>query len=156
MKKLFLISLVVAVMIGAVSFSAMAFGKGPGQGGGNRFLNGLNLTSDQQQKILEIRQGFEKETLSVRQDLQKKMTELRQLWAADQLNQGQIDAKNKEITGIRIQLTTKSRAMMEKIKAVLTPDQLKQWNDKEKNFKDGSEFKGKGSRGEGCYQGGGF
>ena len=86
--------------------------------------NGLNLSLEQQQKIMAIRQQFENDTLSIKNDLRVKEKELRQLWAADPLNQSAIDNKTKEVNSLRIQLITKRRAMFAQMKAVLTPEQL--------------------------------
>ncbi len=86
--------------------------------------NGLNLSLEQQQKIIAIRQQFENDTLFIKNDLRVKEKELRQLWAADPLNQSAIDNKTKEVNSLRIQLITKRRAMFAQMKAVLTPEQL--------------------------------
>jgi Spy/CpxP family protein refolding chaperone len=50
---------------------------------------------------------------------------LQQLWTADNLNQEAIDAKTKEMNSIRVQMLQKSREMLNKIKTVLTPEQIK-------------------------------
>ncbi len=86
--------------------------------------NGLNLSLEQQQKIMVIRQQFENDTLSIKNDLRVKEKELRLLWAADPLNQSAIDNKTKEVNSLRIQLITKRRAMFAQMKAILTPEQL--------------------------------
>jgi Spy/CpxP family protein refolding chaperone len=86
--------------------------------------NGLNLSVEQQQRIIAIRQEFEKDTSSLKNDLRIKNNELRQLWAAEPLNQSAIDNKTKEINGLRIQLVAKRRAMFARMKAVLTPEQI--------------------------------
>ncbi|MGE5583171.1 MAG: Spy/CpxP family protein refolding chaperone [Bacillota bacterium] len=132
MKKIFLISMVAALLIGAFTITAQGYqGRGPG-GRNGRFKNRLNLSFEQQQKLLEIRQDFAKETLTLRFDLQKKRLELRQLKAADPVNQEAVDAKTKDIQKLQDQLQTKAKAMREKMKAVLTADQLKQLNSKQK------------------------
>ncbi len=136
MKKTLLITVVVALLLGSLTFSAFAFeGKNGGAKGIGFGLKGLNLSADQQQKILAIRQEFEKNTLSLRQEMQQKRQELRQLWSADNLNQAAIDAKTKEVTALRIQMVQKSRDMFAKVKAILTPDQVKQLEtQKQKRF----------------------
>ena len=100
-------------------------------------FNALNLTVEQQQKIMTIRQDFEKDTLALRNDMQKKSSELRQLWKADPLNQTAIDSKTKEINTLKIQMVTKMRAMRDKMKGILTADQLKKVNDFKQNHKFG-------------------
>ncbi len=134
MKKVLLTLLVLALTIGTVSFAALgaapkagdsdgAPGFGPGMGRG--FAKKLQLTADQEQKLLAIRQEFQKDTQSIRFDLEKKQLELGQLWGQNPLSQTALENKQKEITGLRVQLVTKQRAMLEKLKAVLTPEQLK-------------------------------
>ena len=129
MKKGLLTTIVTLVLIGTVSLSAFGYsnGRGPERNlmAGPRFIKDLNLSWEQQQKILEIRQDFQKETQSLRFELQKKQLELRQLWSEQTLNQKAIETKAKEIAGIRVQLAVKARAMQDKIKTILTAEQLK-------------------------------
>ena len=130
-KKILLTSSIVVLLIGMVSFSVMAYGKWEGQGGkgkGSEFINKLNLTEEQQEKLLTIRQDFQKDTQSLRFDLQKKNQELRKLWAETPLNQTTIDAKTKEVTALKIQMANKMQVMRDKTKTILTPDQLKQFD----------------------------
>jgi Spy/CpxP family protein refolding chaperone len=139
MKKLLSIIAVTVLLVGSLAFTTLAFGPGNGacpggKGGfGMRELDSLNLTNDQQQKILTIRHEFEKDTLSLRQEMRKKRQELQQLWSADNLNQAAIDAKTKEMNALQIQMTQKSREMFNKIKAVLTAEQLKQLEARKQN-----------------------
>ena len=130
MKKIILIITMVALLIGSFTFVTLAFGPRTGPGWGCRVsgfgFKKLNLSDDQQHKLLTIRQEFQKNTLSLRQDMQKKRQELRQLWTAETLNQSAIDAKTKEMNALGIQLVQKMREQFEKAKTVLTPEQLKQ------------------------------
>ncbi|MCL6589503.1 MAG: periplasmic heavy metal sensor [Firmicutes bacterium] len=155
MKKALIVGVIAALMVGAIGITAWAGGGGPKFGGAGKggLLKGLNLTADQQSKILAVQQDFQKETLPLRQDLQKKKLELRQLWDAEQLNQAAIDAKNKEITAIQIQLVQKSRAMMEKVKKLLTADQLKQWESFQGKDRPGMGFGRGRMMGFGCGMG---
>jgi Spy/CpxP family protein refolding chaperone len=136
MKKTLLITLIAALLISLVSFAAFAKGnmQGPGSGNGPGFGRGqqgfvhdaaLKLTEDQEQKVLKIRQDFQKDTIDLRFAMQSKRIELRNLWNANPLNQAAIEAKTKEMVGLRVQMANKGKAMLEKIKAVLTPEQLK-------------------------------
>lgn len=155
MKKLVLIMTVVALLTGMITFSAMAFGRGAGVAGTRQMGNSgnyLNLTFEQQQKFLAIRQDFQKDTQTLRFDFQKKNLELRQLWAANPLNQSAIDVKTKEVTALEVKLTTKAQEMQDKIKGVLTAEQLKQWNDT--GFNCGPGMRGQSRRGGrmgGCF-----
>lgn len=129
MKKGLLTTIVTLLLIGTISQSASGYsnGRGPGRDrmASPRFIQDLNLSWEQQQKLLEIRQDFQKETQPLRFELQKKQLELRQLWSAQTLNQKAIETKAKEIAGIRVQLAIKARAMQDKIKTILTAEQLK-------------------------------
>lgn len=157
MKKGLLITIVTLVLVGTISLSALAFGNGRGQGfkqaSDRGFFRELDLTSEQQQKLLAIRQDFQKETQSLRFDLQKKQLELRQLWSAESLNQNAIEAKEKEVTGLRVQLANKARVMQEKMKKVLTADQLKKWEAAGYNCNPGVGGRGPrgGGRMKGCF-----
>lgn len=130
MKKIIFITLVAALMVSLVSFAAFAKENAPGPGprvgrGGPGMFKDLNLTIDQQQKILKIRQEFQKETMDLRFSIQNKRLELKNLWNTKPLNQAAIETKTKEIAGLRVQIANKAQVMMDKIKAVLTPEQLK-------------------------------
>lgn len=139
MKKTVLITLITSLMVTLVSFAA--FGKAqqplgkPGPGKGNLLFAELKLTEEQLDKIMAIRQQYEKDMIDLRYALQKKNRELAKLWAAKPLDQAAIDAKTKEVNAIRIQMRTKRDTMKEQIKAVLTPEQLKVYNEKMKNNK---------------------
>ncbi|MGE5604778.1 MAG: Spy/CpxP family protein refolding chaperone, partial [Bacteroidota bacterium] len=113
MKKGLLTTIITLVLVGTVSLSAFAYGNGRGQGGNRRgalgFFQDLDLSPEQQQKLLEIRQDFQKDTQPLRFEMQKKQLEFRQLWSAQTLNRNAIEAKEKEITGLRIQMVTKAR-----------------------------------------------
>lgn len=125
MKKSLLTTMIALVLVGTVSLSAFGYGSGWGPKEKRMGLQNLNLSMEQEQKILKIRQDFQKDTQTLRFEMQKLQLELRQLWSAQTLNRDKIEAKTKEITGLRVQLVTKARAMQEKIKTVLTAEQLK-------------------------------
>ncbi|MGE5557421.1 MAG: Spy/CpxP family protein refolding chaperone [Bacillota bacterium] len=84
----------------------------------------LNLTIEQQLKMWDIRYEFEKNTMAPRFDLQRKLLELKKLWSDEPLDERAIEAKTKEITALRVQVANKTRAMRERMKKVLTKEQL--------------------------------
>lgn len=154
MKKLFLVTIIVLLLVGTFSLSASAAPGGPKASWGPRAMGmgvfrELNLTLEQQQKILNIRQDFEKDSLILRNDLGKKRDELHQLWTAQTLNQNAIDSKSKEINSLRIQMVAKMKAMQEKIKKVLSADQLKKLEDFQKMPAPGHGRQG--GMGRGCW-----
>ncbi len=151
MKKGLLTTIIALILVAAVSISAFAFGgrgNGPNQGGFHRFFDGLDLTPDQELKLLEIRQNFQKETQPLRFEIQKKQLELRQLWSAKSLNQNAIEAKEKEISGLRVQMVNKARVMREKMDKVLTAEQRKKLEESGFNCNPGSGRKGRRGAGK--------
>ncbi|HBF39189.1 MAG TPA: hypothetical protein DDW50_17950 [Firmicutes bacterium] len=141
MKKLSLTALVLVLLVGVVAFMAYADaptrGNGPGAPGFNNdgphgpmandepFIKKLNLTADQQTKILAIRQDFEKNSQPFRFIMQTEQLELRQLWSADQLNQNAIKTVTDQLITAKIKVVTLSREMFNQIKSILTPEQQK-------------------------------
>ncbi len=141
MKKILLVMIAVVLLIGTLSFAALAAdgpraGYGPaGRPAAMDAFKSLNLTLEQRQKLLTIRYEFQKDTLETRYNLQTKQMELRKLWAAKTLDQEAIAQTTKEVTDLRIQLVTKTRAMFEQVKTVLTPEQQKKLEQMRSNFK---------------------
>lgn len=83
----------------ALAFSMMAMDLAYAQPGmGPR---GAGLTSEQAQKIYDLRQKFMKETEDLRQQMFTKRGELNSLWAAENPDEKQIQAKQQEINAIR-------------------------------------------------------
>jgi Spy/CpxP family protein refolding chaperone len=129
---------ILLVVIALMAFSAASVfamgpgGPGPGFGPGfcgpahGEWMRHLKLSPEQQEKILNIKQQFEKDTLPIRQDLEKKHFELRQLWKADKPNQAAIESKMHEMVPLKVTLRMKMRAMRDAIMNVLTPEQQKQ------------------------------
>lgn len=155
MKKGLLTTIVALVLVGTVSLAAFAYGDGRGRGGNQMrksgFFQKLNLSPEQQQKLLEIRQDYQRETQTIRFEMQKKQLELRQLWSASTLNRSAIEAKEKEVTGLRVQLVTKARAMRDKMKNILTAEQLKKLEENGFNRNPGAGVRGRRGGGRmGC------
>ncbi|HIE27154.1 TPA: periplasmic heavy metal sensor, partial [Candidatus Poribacteria bacterium] len=113
-RKGFIIALAALLVVGMVS---IAFSRGGGRRG-RGFRPGLgrepgivkqaperlNLTEEQQEKLQALRTDFAKAALPLRNEIQIKSLELRQLWIADELDEGAIVAKSKEISALRTQL----------------------------------------------------
>lgn len=124
-----------------VSTGAMAAGWGGGgahmrvgqrvrgeDGGGIclRYLHrsGLDLTPEQEEQILILSQEFYQKSLPLRQRLQRLRLELRRLWAEEKPDEAAINAKLTEMTPLRIELRAMAMETREKIRKVLTPEQL--------------------------------
>jgi Spy/CpxP family protein refolding chaperone len=144
MKKKIGMLLAVVALLALTATSVMAMGPGgSGCGFGPRFhgpdqgawMRHLKLSPEQQEKILDIKQQFEKESLPIRQNLEKKRLELQKLWKAEKPNQNAIENKMKEMVPLKVTLRMKMRAMREAIFNVLTPEQQKQIHDRFQNRK---------------------
>lgn len=67
-------------------------------------FGGLDLTSDQLDKLDQLRMNHLREVMPLETDLEIKEMELEALWRADQLDSKKIVAKVKEIAGVRTQI----------------------------------------------------
>ena len=139
MKKTLAIIVAAVLLIASLSCGVLAKGRIHGKNDcrGMYFGKNLNLTYEQQQQLLAIKQEFQKDTQSLRFDLEKKHMELRRLWAATPPDQNAINAKNSEITSLEVRLVEKTRVLQGKIKAIFTEEQLQKYNSKNaiKHFK---------------------
>ncbi|TCL76869.1 Spy/CpxP family protein refolding chaperone [Hydrogenispora ethanolica] len=152
MKKLGFILLTLALLVGSVSLAAVAKGPdaqtppppgsqaqmerpegpapdmerpkcGPRRGD---WLDRLNLSFEQQMKVLEIRQNFEKSVQPLHFLIQKNEIQLRQLWSEKKLDPKAIEGKELESAAARVKIRIAERAMLDQIHAVLAPEQQKQ------------------------------
>lgn len=147
MKRLWFIGLAAVIMVAVLGTSVMAAGSQSGRPHGPRkggFMAELNLTPEQEQKLLEIRQKHAREVLPLRQELQKKHLELRQLWHVEKPNASTIEEKMKEMVPLQVKLRMKALEMRNEMKALLTPEQLKKFEE----FRPGRSF---GRRGWGHH-----
>ncbi len=85
----------------------------------------LDLSFEQQLKIMEIRQSFIRESQPLWFALEKNQIQLRRLWGEKILNQKVIEEKEVEVTLTRVKLRLLERRLMEQLNAVLTPEQQK-------------------------------
>jgi len=106
------------------------FGKGvKGEAGGrichrSWHWHGLDLTPEQEEQILALRQEFHKKSLPLRQDLQRLRLELRRLWLEEKPDEAAINAKLAEMTPLKIELRAMALETWAEIKKILTPEQL--------------------------------
>lgn len=132
-RKLVLIVLVGLLVLGTVQ-GALAFGRG-GMGFGNGLMaakgpfSGLDLTSEQQQKLQELQIQFLEKTQNLRLTLQKLALELRNLWSQEPLDEKAITEKTSEMVKTRLQLVEKAREMRSEVESILTPEQLEKLSD---------------------------
>jgi len=85
----------------AASSWARPWGCGPGA---------MNLTTEQAGQLFDLKQKFMNDTASLRKEMMLKRTELAALWRADNPDEKQILAKQKELNALREQMQQKSVA----------------------------------------------
>lgn len=134
MKRISVIGIVTVLLLALATNFVMAagpcIGKGGKSGKGGDCLVDLDLSYEQQEKILEIRQRYTREIQPICHDLQKKRLELKKLWGAKNPSQNAIIAKRQQMVADQVKLQFKKRAVQEEIKKVLTPEQLKKFETK--------------------------
>jgi zinc resistance-associated protein len=110
--KLALVGLLVLTLgLGLAAASWAEPGGMGGMGPGGMGHGGMmNLTPDQAGKMFDLRQKFMDDTANLRKQMCIKRAELAALWKAENPDQGQIVAKEKEINALRDQLEPKAVA----------------------------------------------
>ena len=94
------------------------------QGDNYRQMRNLELSSEQMTQIREMMLAFQKETFELRQQIQAKQFELREFRLSRDPDMDQVKAKLEEISKLQIEIRMKSFERQQKIKGILTPDQL--------------------------------
>ncbi len=108
---------------------------GPGPGGMRfpgvpvRMMEYLKLTADQRQKLEEVRDRQMRKAIRARADLQIAKLDLRALMRSESPDGRAIDAQIDKIAGLRASLRKSQVAAMLEARAVLTPEQPKQWRE---------------------------
>jgi zinc resistance-associated protein len=105
-KLSLLLVLALAVSLGvAGSVGAQSMGKGMGHGPGM-----MNLTPEQAGKIFDLKEKMHADTAGLRKQMMVKRAELGALWKAEKPDQNAIQAKQKELNGLRDQMQEKMTA----------------------------------------------
>jgi Spy/CpxP family protein refolding chaperone len=105
-SMLLLVALVLVLGLMAYAWAqpmGMGMGKGRGHGPGAM----MNLTPEQGGKLFDLKEKFHADTAGLRKDLLIKRLEMKALWKAENPDQNAILAKQKEINGLRDQMTLK-------------------------------------------------
>jgi len=151
-KKVILLTLIVAVVFMVLSMASFAdarsrgnftgkpgasyYQHGPAKHPADQFkahsykgddfrgMMNLDLSSEQITQIRQMMLDFQKETLELRNQIQAKQLELRELRLADELDMEQVRAKLEEIAEIQVELRIKALERQDKVKELLTPEQL--------------------------------
>jgi Spy/CpxP family protein refolding chaperone len=106
---------------------------GPGQfnayqGDNFRGMMNLDLSAEQLAQVREIMLDSQKETLELRNQIQVKQLELRELRLSQEADMEQVRAKLEEISELQIELRIKAFERQEKVKDLLTPEQVENCN----------------------------
>jgi Spy/CpxP family protein refolding chaperone len=105
-KLSLLLVLALALSLGlAGSIWAQPMGKGMGHGPGM-----MNLTPEQAGKIFDLKEKMHADTAGLRKQMMVKHAELAALWKAEKPDQTAIQAKQKEMNGLRDQMQEKMTA----------------------------------------------
>ncbi len=94
------------------------------QGDNYRGMRNLELSSEQMAQIREMMLTFQKETLELRQQIQTKQLELRELRLSSDPDLNQVKAKFEEISKLQLEIRMKAFERQQKVKEILTPEQL--------------------------------
>ncbi|MGM0577962.1 MAG: Spy/CpxP family protein refolding chaperone [Myxococcota bacterium] len=105
MKRIRTLTLTTLIAALVAAPAAMAFGPG-GQRGprGERLIEALDLTPDQQEAVEALRQQMRKEAEPLRKEMDAAREEMKQLWRVPELDRAAIQAKAAEIHAIHSQL----------------------------------------------------
>lgn len=127
----------VTMMVAAVALAAIVaspaaayrgmgvgYGSGPGNVSDIGATRGLDLTTEQMQKINDLREAHLKEIKPLQDQMLSKNEELRSLWLAATPDQDKITALQKDARVLRDQLTDKMTVYRLEARKVLTPEQL--------------------------------
>jgi Spy/CpxP family protein refolding chaperone len=104
-------------------------GGGPGMADGKGMMEQLKLTDDQIKKIAEIRDRHERNAIKMRADLETARLDMKKLLQADEPDRKAIETQIDRSSQLRANLAKERMAGMLDMRAVLTPEQRKQWRD---------------------------
>ncbi len=93
------------------------------------YLDLIELTPDQKKQVEEIRKGFLPEVAGVRQVLRQKRLELSELLFAESPDSQAIEAKSVEISNLQRDMEKKVIDHILEEKALLSPEQKKQFQE---------------------------
>ncbi len=130
MKKVMTVVAVIA-LAAVVASPAMAYrgmggwyDRGPGSYAMMDASWGIDLTTEQTQKINALRESHLKEIKPIQDQLYSKSGDLRLLWLAKTPDQEKVLALQKEVRNLRDQLADKMTSFRLEARKVLTPEQL--------------------------------
>ena len=157
MRKISFIAALLLLLASATFVMAGARGKGARMGSGSGMigpgLSGLNLTTEQSEKILALREAHMKDMIPLRTQLFNKRAELRLLWMQTNTDPEKIKAKQREMIDLMGQLQEKKTDFRLALRDILTPEQLSQFLARGCGMSQGPRWGKGGHRGQGMGQG---
>lgn len=130
-KRLVAVFLMGLVTLG-VGQVALAYGPGGAGGPGGMVSwwakDELQLTSEQQKQLTELKIRHLEETNDLRLAQETLGLELRNLWSEEPLDKEAIAAKEEELTKARIQLVEVRRELQKEAEGIFTAEQLEKLN----------------------------
>ena len=124
-------------------------GWGRGQGRCQGMLEELNLTTEQQQQMQDLRTKHQKEMIPLRADLKVERIELQELIRSN-AGQSEINAKIDRIGQMETSLEKKRVAHRLEMRGILTPEQQEKFDAAPRQgFGPGKRGQGRGDRGHG-------
>ena len=156
-SRTIVIASVILAFVFVVSSIAMARGHWRGAGGncaapvGLRSMMGLNLSDSQKDKAVKIVEECEINRIKAGGELMKDRDNLRVALQADNVNEQDIRKAYKKLSSTREDRVIARAKMMTEMKSILTPEQLKLWDERKAERSDRSICRGRGDSGRAGY-----
>lgn len=128
MKKIIVLAVVLLFAFPATLVMAGKGGKEPprgphGHGSRAAVLSSLNLTAEQSEKIMALRESIMKEIMPLRSQMFNRRAEIRLLWMQLSPDPAKIKAKQKEVRDLMRQIQEKFTDYRLAFRKILTPEQ---------------------------------
>ena len=107
----------------------------------NNMIEKLNLTTEQKDKISDLRSKNQKEMIDLRADLKKKEIDMRDLRKDPKLTRDELISKVKELNVIKDKIAIARANHMMDLYEVLTPEQKKIWQKNKPMMRDHMRMK---------------
>jgi Spy/CpxP family protein refolding chaperone len=134
---------VMMIVASQAAFAQRGHGKGDRGEQGQKLAAALNLTTDQQAKIKDLRQQFQQQHQTQIQEIENLHNQMRDLRKSGSSNKDQITQLRDQLKTKQEALATDRQKLQEQIRGVLTPEQAAKFDQMK------SQFKGRGMHGKG-------
>jgi Spy/CpxP family protein refolding chaperone len=122
---------VVVLLIVTVSADVLAYREGGDRGSGygygpdldDRVMTELNLTADQEARIVKLRAAHARGIQPLQNELDSRRRELKELWLQRSLDQDRIAAVEREVRILREKIRGKIKDHQRAVFSILTPEQ---------------------------------